>query len=161
VTLKGEAVFKNGLKSDTVYVNSGKAIIPIKSTQNIGMTNISASFTTLVSNEIQISSKKGTMQVRINPPLMSRASWMPKQVDVFVNFMTGKKWDKSATNKVTLNVYNKQHELLDTYAKNAKNGEVIFKDISYYKRPAQCFFELKCDGYETVVCKVFENTWDK
>ena len=62
---------------------------------------------------------------------------------------------------VTLNVYNKQNELLDTYSQEIEKGEAIFKDISYYRRPAQCLFEVRSDGYETVTRKVFANTWDQ
>ncbi len=160
VKINGEGVFENGLKIDTFFVHSGEAVIPVKSTQKPGEIKITASYKDLDSQELEITSVSGVLQVRINPPLMTRATWMPKEVAVFVNFKAGDRWVKTATNKVTLNVYNKQNELLDSYIQESKNGEVIFRNIPYYNRPAQCLFEIKSDGYETVTRKVFENTWD-
>ncbi len=108
--------------------------------------------------------KEGVMQARFNPPeqvkMKGNADWMPTAVTVFVNFMKDGKVMDNCANTVTLNVYSKEGELLDTYQDKAKDGELVFKDIPYYKRPAQCLFELKCDGYETIQQRIFENTWD-
>ena len=165
ISVNGPAVCPNLSKTDTIQLVNGEAIIPVQSTTEAGEIAVSASWKGIAGNPIKITSKKGVMQVRINPPekikLDSDGGWIPDQVDVFVNFKAGNEWVKTITNEVTLNVYNKQNELLDTYVQNAEKGEVIFKDITYYKRPAQCLFEIKCEGYDAVVRKVFANTWDK
>ena len=164
VKVIGEALFDNGFKKDNVFVKSGLASIKLKSTATPGFIKVTASFLGLKDVEIEMASAKGEMQVRINPPekvkLDSEGIWIPDQVDVFVNFKANDQWVKTVSNKVILNVYSKQNKLLATYAQDAKNGEAIFKDITYYKRPAQCLFEIKSEGYETVTRKVFANTWD-
>ncbi len=151
IAVNGEAK----LTADTVFVSSGQAVIPIKSITNSGKIQVASSFKDLKSDILQFSSGDTKMQMRINPTLMSRANWLPKHVDIFINFMSGNKWGKSATNEVSLNVYNKDKELLASYVQKAKNGEVIFKDIPYYKRAARCLFEIKRKGYDTITRKVF------
>ncbi|MDN5214913.1 glycoside hydrolase family 31 protein [Fulvivirgaceae bacterium BMA12] len=165
VTLEGEAICENGLTADSIYFKNGQATFSIQSTRKPGKVKVATSFNGLKGSVIETASEKGEMQVRINPPekvkLDSDGGWIPDRVDVFVNFKAAGKLGRNIENKVTLNVYNKQNELLDSYRQDAKKGEVIFKDISYYRRPAQCLFEIKSEGYETVTRKVFANTWDE
>lgn len=164
VNVSGEGVNENSQAKDTVFFNNGSAFFNIISTFKAGTASIDASFRNLTSKTITTTSKKGEMQVRINPPekikLDSDGGWIPDHVTVFINFKTGGSIVENASNQVTLNVYSKEHKLLDRYTQKAKHGEVIFKDITYYQRPAQCLFEISCPGYETVVRKVFPNTWD-
>jgi len=164
INVSGEAVFEKDKKNVMVYVQNGEANFELTSTNTPGEIGVEVLYGDLKPQNIQTSSEKGEMQVRINPPekikLESDATWIPARVDVFVNFKAGSKLLQNASNKVRLNVYSKENELLDTYVQNAKNGEVIFKDIRYYKRPAQCLFEIKSENYDTITRKVFENTWD-
>ncbi len=164
IELEGEALNENGLTKDSVYLKNGKANFKVQSSTKPGKIKIASSYRNLKGETLEVSSEKGEMQVRINPPekvkLDSDGGWIPDKVDVFVNFKVGGKVARSKTSTVTLNVYNKQKELLDTYVQKAKKGEVIFKDITYYRRPAQCWFEIKSEGYEDVKRKVFANTWD-
>lgn len=164
VNVSGEAVFEKDKKTALVNVHNGTANFELTSTNTPGEIGVEVSYGDLKAQNIHTSSEKGEMQVRINPPekikLKSNGNWIPTKVDVFVNFKAGGKLLQNATNNVRLNVYSIENELLDTYIKNAKNGEIIFKDITYYKRPAQCLFEIKSENYETVTRKVFENSWD-
>jgi len=163
INVSGEAVFEKDKKNVMVYVQNGEANFELTSTNTPGEIGVEVLYGDLKPQGIQTSSEKGEMQVRINPPekikLESNGDWIPNKVDVFVNFKVGNRLLQNASNKVRLNVYSKQNVLLDTYVQNAKNGEVIFKDITYYKRPAQCLFEIESENYETVTRKVFENTW--
>ncbi|NMH87961.1 glycoside hydrolase family 31 protein [Flavivirga algicola] len=164
VHVEGEALCENESKKQSIYFKDGSAKFSLKSTNTPGDVKVSVTFANLKEKTIRTTSKKGALQVRINPPekvkLDSDGGWIPDNVDVFVNFRAGDKLIRNIEKEVILNVYNKQGKLLQTYTQVAKKGEVIFKDISYYKRPAQCLFEIKCEGYETVTRKVFENTWD-
>ncbi len=164
VHIKGEALCENGTKQQSISFENGIAKFSIKSTNTPGNIKVSVKFANVDERTIATASKKGVMQVRINPPekvkLDSDGGWIPDDVDVFVNFRAGDQLVRNNEKDVVLNVYNKQGKLLQTYTQNAKKGEVIFKDISYYKRPAQCLFEIKCEGYETVTRRVFENTWN-
>ncbi|WP_289062202.1 TIM-barrel domain-containing protein [uncultured Zobellia sp.] len=164
IDIEGEALSDNGMKKDSIAFENGNALFHINSTYKTGEIKVNASFKNIRGNTMVTKSEKGEMQVRMNPPekvkLDSDGGWIPDNVTVFLNFKAGGQLIKNSNKKVTLNVYDKNGTLLDTYSQKAKKGEVIFKDISYYKRPAQCLFEIKCEGYETVRKKVFENTWD-
>ncbi|GAA3612924.1 glycoside hydrolase family 31 protein [Flavivirga amylovorans] len=155
VELKGKGLFENGMKKDTIDFVEGRAAYSIQSTFDSGKVEIKSSYPNIPHKTITDSSEKGTMQVKMNPPTMP-AKWVLNQVSVFVDFKIGNEVIRSATNEVTLNVYHKKGKLLDTYIQNAKNGGAVFKDISFYKRPAECVFEIKCKGFETVKLNVFD-----
>ena len=152
-----------GSPTDTSLYANGRARFLLDADET-GILKLSASYGAIRSEVLELPVAKGELQVRINPPewikLTSSGSWIPKHVTVFVNMMHEGKVIKNASNKVFLKVYDRNMKLLYEYEQNLVKGELEFKDISYDKRPADYYFEVTAEGYEPVIRKVYESTWD-
>ena len=165
LNVDGEASFENAKQSDTTAYVNGQAVFRIRTTTTPGELSLGGSYGSLKAEELRLHTQKGSMQVRINPPdwikLESGGDWIPRLVTVFVNFRANDTWVRSCENLVHLKVYDREMNLKAEYEQKAVGGELDFKDVSYYERPASYYFEISSEGYETVTRKVYESTWDQ
>ena len=107
----------------------------------------------------------GRIVAQANPPekvnLPSGGNWLPKYVSVYGYIETDGQLNKDATNTIVLKVYDNKRVLLKTLETKSKEGEFIFRNVEYDKRPEKYYFELSSSGLEGTEIKIFENTWNK